>query len=58
MLWLLVLVLVLVWAGGYYRGPAPVRGNSLVHLLLVLVLVLVLWELLGGGVPFHRLRLR
>jgi hypothetical protein len=57
MLWLLVVVLVLVWAGGYYRGPAPVRGNNLFHLLLVIVLVLVVWQLMGGT-SLHRLRLR
>jgi hypothetical protein len=47
MLWVLVLVLVVLWAGGYYRGPAPVRGNNALHLLLVLVVVLVALELLG-----------
>jgi hypothetical protein len=51
-MWLLVLILLVLWAGGSYVPSSPVRGNSLLHLILVVVVILVLYELLvGGGLP-------
>jgi hypothetical protein len=55
MLWLLIIIL-LVWGGGYWAPFSPVRGNNLVHILLVVLLIFVLWQFLGGGgFRLHRL---
>jgi len=56
MLILLIMLLVLFWGGGYYVGPGPIRGNNLVHVLLVLAIALFLYEVVYGGPSFgHRL---
>lgn len=47
---LLILILVLIvalWGGGFYYGPGPIRGNNLVHVLLVLALVLIILHVVG-----------
>jgi hypothetical protein len=54
-LWVLIFVL-LVWGGGYWAPGSPVRGNNLLHLLLVALLVYLVVQLLGGGgFRLHRL---
>ena len=59
LLWVLVVVLLVLWACGYWGvGYTGVRGNNAMHVLLVVVVILVLFELLGGGsLGLHRLRL-
>jgi hypothetical protein len=43
MIWIIVLVLVVLWLGGFWGGV----GN-IVHVLLVIALVLVIWRLATG----------
>ncbi len=45
LLTLLVVLLVLLWAGGYWIFPI---GGSLIHLLLVIALVVLVLKLLRG----------
>jgi Family of unknown function (DUF5670) len=49
MLWTLCVVLLILWALGSFAPFSPVRGNNLVHVILVVFLVLVLIQVLGGG---------
>lgn len=54
--WIILLVVVFGgWGGGYWAGPAPVRGNNLLHIVLVVVLAIVLISWLTGTpyVPRH-----
>jgi hypothetical protein len=44
---LLIVVLLLLWAFGYFGAAhlaigAPIAGNNLIHVLLVIVLILVI----------------
>ena len=48
LLWILIIVLLLGWGGAYW-GPWNYRGNSLIHVVLLIVLVLVVVQLLGYG---------
>jgi hypothetical protein len=41
MLELLIVILLILWLLGYF-GPHRYRGNNLIHVLLIIVLVLVL----------------
>jgi hypothetical protein len=53
----LILILVVLWFLGNFVPASPVRGNNLLHLIWVLVVILVLYELLiGGGLPRWRFR--
>lgn len=45
MLWFLVLVLIVLWATGAFFVPV----GGLIHLLLVLILVIVIYNLVVGG---------
>jgi hypothetical protein len=54
---LLILLLLLLWMAGVFVPISPVRGNNAWHLVVLLVIILVLYELfIGGGLP--RLRFR
>ncbi len=48
MLTLLLIILLIAWAGGYWGYPAT-RGNNLVHLVLVIFVIVLVIEFLGGG---------
>lgn len=45
MLWTIVVILLVLWALGLVSLPAV---GSLVHLLLVIALILVIFNLMGG----------
>jgi hypothetical protein len=49
LLWLIVVILLVLWAAGNWAPGSPVRGNNLVHVLLVIVVIIVLYNLLVGG---------
>jgi hypothetical protein len=54
---LLILILLLLWGVGNWAPFSPVRGNNVIHVLLVIVVVIILYQLLvGGSVHFPRLR--
>ena len=42
-IWIIVLILVVLWLGGFWGGV----GN-IIHVLLVIALVLVIWRLATG----------
>ncbi len=47
---LLILIVVLLlfgWGGGYWYGPANIRGNSAVHSLLVIAIIILVLAALG-----------
>jgi hypothetical protein len=51
-MWLLFLIVLLLWAGGSYAPFSPYRGNNLVHLLLVVLFIILIYQvLIGGGLP-------
>lgn len=52
--WILIIVLFLGWGGGYWYGPGPVRGNNLLHIVAVIVVVLVVYQLVTGHGPRFR----
>lgn len=55
MIWLIILLVVLAsWGGGYWAGPEPIRGNNILHVILVIVLLAVLFGWLGGPVHWRR----
>jgi hypothetical protein len=47
MLWALVVVLVVLWLGGYFVMKI---GGALIHLLLVIAGIVVIYQLLTGGI--------
>ena len=52
--WIVILLVVFAgWGGGYWAGPEPIRGNNLLHVILVIVLLFVLFSWLGGGPVVH-----
>lgn len=56
--WLIILLLVLYFVGGW--APfSPVRGSSLIHVILVVVFAIIVIDVLFDGglhLGFHRLR--
>ncbi len=44
MLWLIVVILILLWLGGFSLGV----GGGLIHLLLVVVIIAVIYSLFTG----------
>jgi CDP-diglyceride synthetase len=56
MLWTIVVLILIFWALGQFASFSPVRGNNWVHVLLVIVVVIIAYQLLaGGGLRLHRL---
>lgn len=47
MLWLVVVILVILWALGFFSGVA-VNVGPLLHLLLVIALVVLVYQLVTG----------
>jgi Family of unknown function (DUF5670) len=45
MLWTIVVVLLVLWLLGYFALPA---AGSLVHLLLVIAVIVIIWQLVSG----------
>lgn len=45
MLWTIVVVLLVLWLLGYLAFPV---AGSLVHLLLVIALIVIIWQLVSG----------
>jgi len=44
---LLIILILAVWGGGFWYGPASVRGNNAMHVILVVLVIFVLLHLLG-----------
>jgi hypothetical protein len=47
LLWLIIIVLVILWLGGF----ALEIGGGLIHLLLVIAVILVIYRLITGRRP-------
>ncbi len=47
MLWLLVLLLIVLWLGGFSLGV----GGGVIHLLLIVVVIVVVYNFLVGRRP-------
>lgn len=45
MLWTIVVVLLVLWLLGFFAFPA---AGSLIHLLLVIALIVIIWQLVSG----------
>ena len=45
MLELLIIILLVLWLAGYF-GRHRYRGNNLIHIILVIVLILILFRFL------------
>lgn len=43
-LWIIILVLLVLWLGGFSLGI----GGGLIHILIVIALVLLIWRLATG----------
>jgi hypothetical protein len=54
MLSLICVVLLVLWLTGNFAPFSPVRGNNAVHILVVLVVLILLYQLLGGGLHLRR----
>jgi hypothetical protein len=45
MLWTIVVVLLVLWLLGFFAFPAT---GSLIHLLLVIAVIVIIWQLVSG----------
>lgn len=46
MLWLILIILIALWALGFFSGV----GGSLIHLLLAVALIVLIFHLARGGI--------
>ena len=47
MLWALVVLLVVLWLGGFFVFKI---GSALIHLLLVIAVIVLIYQLVTGGI--------
>ena len=47
MLWALIVLLVVLWLGGYFVAKI---GGALIHLLLVIAVIVLIYQLMTGGI--------
>lgn len=45
MLWMIVVILLVLWLLGFFAFPA---AGSLIHLLLVIAVIVIIWQLVSG----------
>jgi membrane-bound metal-dependent hydrolase YbcI (DUF457 family) len=48
---LIALIILVLWAAGAFVPTSPIRGNNLVHVLLVIGLIILVYWALTGGMP-------
>lgn len=53
MLFIIAIVLLLCWGGGYRYSPAPYRGNNAWHIVLVVVVILLALEFFASPNFYH-----
>jgi uncharacterized protein DUF5670 len=47
MLWALIVLLVVLWVGGFFVMKI---GSALIHLLLVIAVIVLIYQLVTGGI--------
>ena len=47
MLWALIVLLVILWLGGFFIMKV---GSSLIHLMLVIAVIVLVYQLATGGI--------
>lgn len=50
-IWLIAVVAIVIWALGFFGIIAGMGSNSLIHLLLVLAVIAILYNIISGRKP-------
>lgn len=49
LLYIIAVVLILIWALGFFGVIAGLEGNNLIHILLVIAIIAILLRVIRGG---------
>ncbi len=50
-LWLVAVVCIIIWALGFFGVVAGMATSSLIHILLVIAVIVVLYNIISGKKP-------
>ncbi|MEO9892025.1 lmo0937 family membrane protein [Aurantibacter sp.] len=50
-LWLIAVVSILIWALGFFGIIAGIGSSNLIHILLVLAIIAILYNIISGRKP-------
>lgn len=50
-LWLVAVIAIIIWALGFFGVVAGIGTSSLIHLLLVIAIIIILYNIISGRKP-------
>jgi len=50
-LWLVAVICIIIWLLGFLGVMPGINGNSLIHILLVIAVIVILYNIISGRKP-------
>lgn len=50
-LWLVAVICIIIWILGFFNIVTGMSGNSLIHILLVIAVIVILYNIISGRKP-------